>query len=218
MQFTDQVTLRVSSQFSGVRFPTYKRGKIWLCIFWVPSAMADTSGMIRQASQGSQQLSSPQPGRSAVRKKRTGQSGCGWSWAMTSSIAHSVQSPQARKVGEGAGTRWCPLAMVHCSSTAESQAGCGLQRSPSWSLTLELKKTPNWCNFFSCRLFKGGVLLYLFACIHVCACVHTHTDRHTHMCTFSFAVLSHTLEFIINSEPENTYIPLTLCHLSVCLF
>lgn len=109
-----------------------QKGKGLAMYFLGPFCYNRYLGMIGQASQGSLQLSSPQPGRSSVRKKRTGQSGCGWSWVVLGSIpppsiAHSVQSPQARKVDKGAGTRWCPLAMVHCSSRAVSQAGCGLR-------------------------------------------------------------------------------------------
>lgn len=52
--------------------------------------------------------------------------------------------------------------------------------------------------FLLSRPFKGGVLLYLPACMHVCACVHRHTDKQTHMCTFSFTVLSHTLSFLLS--------------------
>lgn len=60
-----------------------QKGKGLAMYFLGPFCYKRYLGMIRQASQGSLQLSSPQPGRSSVRKKRTGQSGCGWSWALS---------------------------------------------------------------------------------------------------------------------------------------
>lgn len=122
-----------------------------------------------------------------MRKKRVYPTGPGWSWAVSSSKVHAVQSLHARKVGKSAGTRLCPSAMVHCSSMAVSQAGCRLRSAEAPLLVSSLRTGADseLVQLFllteqGCFLKRGKFYFsFLNVCtrVHVCTCMYA--DTHT---------------------------------------
>lgn len=119
-------------------------------------------------------------------------SGRGWSWAVSSSRAHAVQTLQARKVGKGARQPRCTaVAWLYPRQAAD----CRLQRRPPLLVSSLRTEADSGVGAVVSteQAFKRGEVLLAFwnlcMCIHVCTC--TYICRHPH--TFSFTVLSHTL-------------------------